>query len=210
MFEPTLLWLFVVTCTAAIVAPGPDTLLVLSSTFASQRRGGVITALGVCSGYFVHIAAAILGLTAIVLASATLFTLVKFAGAGYLIYLGIRAWRSGGTLTLDEAKQATSFDLFTRGFLGNVLNPKVILFFMALIPQFVNSSLGNVALQVSIFGAIDIGLSLVWYLSLVLLANRIRLVLTSRPKIVTWIDRTMGSLLFAIGVRLLFTKRPTA
>ncbi len=208
MLEPTLLWSFIAVCAVTLMVPGPDMLLVLSSTFANQRRGGIITSFGVCSGYLVHIVAAVLGFTAIILASATLFSLVKFIGAGYLIYLGFRAWHSNSALFLDRGEQDTSLNLFTQGFLGNALNPKAILFFMALIPQFVSPSLGNIALQVVILGVVDIGISLIWYISLVLLANRIRLVLTSRPKVVAWIDRAMGSLLVIIGVRLLFTKRP--
>lgn len=209
MFEPSVLWLFVVTCAVAVVAPGPDTLLVLGNTFGGGRKPGFITAFGVCSGFLVHITAAVLGLTAIVLASAALFTLVKLGGAAYLIYLGIRAWRSDGTLSQSVGAQATQLGFFTQGFLGNVLNPKVILFFMALIPQFVDTSAGNVALQVVVLGAIDIALSFVWYVSIILAANRIRLTLTNRTGVVKWIDRTMGSLLVAIGVRLLFTRRPT-
>jgi threonine/homoserine/homoserine lactone efflux protein len=163
IFEPNVLWLFVITCAVAVVSPGPDTLLVLGNTFGGGRKRGFTTALGVCSGFLVHITAAVLGLTAIVLASATLFTLVKLAGAAYLIYLGIQAWRSDGTLPLNAGEQTTTLGFFTQGFLGNVLNPKVILFFMALIPQFVNASAGNVPLQVVVFGAIDIGLSFGWY-----------------------------------------------
>ncbi len=209
MFEPSVLWLFVITCAAAVVAPGPDTLLVLGNTFDGGRKRGFITALGVCSGFFVHITAAVLGLTAIVLTSAALFTLVKLGGAAYLIYLGIRAWRSDGMLSLKARTQATQLGFFAQGFLGNVLNPKVILFFMALIPQFVNTGAGNVTLQVVVFGAIDIGLSFVWFVSIILAANRIRLVLIKRTRVVKWIDRATGSLLVAIGVRLLFTGRPT-
>lgn len=209
MFEPTVLWLFVITCAVAVMSPGPDTLLVLGNTFGGGRKRGFITALGVCSGFLVHITAAVLGLTAIVLTSAALFTLVKLGGAAYLIYLGIRAWRSDGTLSLSAETQATQLGFFTQGFLGNVLNPKVILFFMALIPQFVDAGAENVPLQVVVFGAIDIGLSFVWYMSIIMAANRIRLALLNRAGVVKWIDRTMGSLLVAIGVRLLFTRRPT-
>lgn len=209
MFELSVLWLFVITCAAAVVVPGPDTLLVLGNTLGGGRKRGFITALGVCSGFLVHITAAVLGLTAIVLTSAALFTLVKLGGAAYLIYLGLRAWRGDGTLSLSVGMQATQLGFFTQGFLGNVLNPKVILFFMALIPQFVNASTGNVTLQVVVLGAIDIGLSFVWYVSIILAANRIRLALLNRAGVVKWVNRVMGSLLVAIGVRLLFTRRPT-
>ena len=210
MIDATILWLFIVTCAVAVMAPGPDTLLVLGNTFSGGRKRGLITALGVCSGFLIHITAAVLGLTAIVLASAALFTLVKLGGAAYLIYLGLQAWRSDGTLSLTTGEQATLLGFFTQGFLGNVLNPKVILFFMALIPQFVNADAGNVTLQVVIFGVIDIGLSFVWYLCVILAANRIRLTLLSRTNVVKWLDRTMGSFLVVIGVRLLFVRRPAA
>lgn len=210
MVDATVLWLFVVTCAVAVMSPGPDTLLVLGNTLGGGQKSGFVTAIGVCSGFFVHITAAVLGLTAIVLASAALFTLVKLSGAAYLIYLGLRAWRSDGTLSLNTKVRATALGLFTQGFLGNVLNPKVILFFMALIPQFVDARAGNVPLQVVVFGSIDLGLSFVWFTCLILLANRIRSLLLHRANVVKWLDRTLGSLLVAVGVRLLFTRRPAA
>lgn len=208
MIDAPVLWLFVVTCAVAVISPGPDTLLVLGNTFGGGRKNGFLTALGVCCGFFVHITATVLGLTAIVLASAALFAVVKLSGAAYLIYLGFRAWQSNGTLSVNTKNQATSLEIFTQGFFGNVLNPKVILFFMALIPQFVDTTAGNVTLQVAVFGVIDIGLSFLWYLSVILAANRIKKALAQRAGIMKWIDRMMGSLLIAIGVRLLFTRRP--
>ncbi|NJL21344.1 MAG: LysE family translocator [Leptolyngbyaceae cyanobacterium SM1_3_5] len=209
MFEPASFVLFLVTCAIAVITPGPDTLLVLSNTFRHGRRGGFLTALGVCSGYFVHITAAILGLTAVVLASTVLFTALKLCGAVYLIYLGIRSLQSRSGLSSLEQKQDTTSRSFMQGFLGNALNPKAIVFFMAFIPQFIDPQRGSVTLQVIVLGAITIAMCLMWYAGVVLLASRIRALLTTRPKVVAWFDRVTGSLLIALGIRLVLVERRT-
>ncbi|MBD3886300.1 LysE family translocator [Phormidium tenue FACHB-886] len=209
MFESASLGLFLVTCAIAVITPGPDTLLVLNSTFRYGRRAGFSTALGVCSGYFVHITAAILGLTAIVLASTIIFTALKLCGAAYLIYLGVRALRSGGSFLFLEEDQNLASGSFMQGFLGNVLNPKAIIFFMAFIPQFINPQLGSVTLQVIVLGAITIAMCLLWYTGVVLLASRIRALLTTRPKVIAWFDQITGGLLIALGIRLVVTERHT-
>jgi RhtB (resistance to homoserine/threonine) family protein len=207
MFEPTSFGLFLTICAVAVITPGPDTLLVLSNTFSYGRKVGFSTALGVCGGYIVHIIAAILGLTAVVLASSVLFTMLKFCGTAYLIYLGIRALRSREGLSSLEEKQVTASGSFMQGFLGNVLNPKAIIFFMAFIPQFINLQRGSVALQVIVLGAITIVMCLMWYAGVVLLASRIRALLTTRPKVVTWFNRMTGGLLIALGIRLVLVER---
>ncbi|NJL23501.1 MAG: LysE family translocator [Leptolyngbyaceae cyanobacterium SM1_3_5] len=210
MFEPASFGLFLVTCAIAVITPGPDTLLVLSNTFGRGRRAGFSTALGVCSGYLVHITAAILGLTAIVLASAVLFTALKLCGAIYLIYLGIRSLQSRGGFSNLEQSKGTASGSFVQGFLGNVLNPKAIIFFIAFIPQFIEPQRGNVTLQVIVLGAITIAMCLTWYTGVVLLASQIRTLLTSRPKVVAWLNRITGSLLIALGIRLVVVERRTS
>jgi RhtB (resistance to homoserine/threonine) family protein len=207
MFEPASFGLFLATCAVAVITPGPDTLLVLGNTFSHGRRVGFSTALGVCGGYLVHITAAILGLTAIVLASSVLFTTLKLCGAAYLIYLGIRSLRSRSSFLSLEEKQGAASGSFMQGFLGNVLNPKAIIFFMAFIPQFIDPKRGNVTLQVIVLGAITITMCLMWYTGVVLLASRIRALLTTRPKVVAWFNRITGGLLIALGIRLVLVER---
>lgn len=97
-----------------------------------------------------------------------------------------------------------------QGFLGNVLNPKAIIFFMAFIPQFINSEQGSVALQVVTLGSITIAMCLMWYVGVVLLASRIRALLTTRPRIVAWFNRVTGGLLIALGIRLVLVERRTS
>jgi threonine/homoserine/homoserine lactone efflux protein len=206
MFEPTSFGLFLVTCAIAVITPGPDTLLVLGNTFRRGRKAGFSTALGVCSGYFVHITAVVLGLTAIVLASAVLFTALKLCGAAYLIYLGIRSVQSRDSFSSLEGYN-TSSGSFMQGFLGNVLNPKAIIFFMAFIPQFINSEGGSVALQVVVLGFITVAMCLMWYVGVVLLASRIRALLTTHPKVIAWFNQITGGLLIALGIRLVLVER---
>ena len=209
MFEPASFGLFLAICAVAVMTPGPDTLLVLGNTFSQGRKGGFSTALGVCAGYLVHITAAIFGLTAIVLASSVLFTTLKLCGAAYLIYLGIRSLRSRGGFSSLEKKRDTASGSFMQGFLGNVLNPKAIIFFIAFIPQFINSQHGSVALQVIVLGSTTISMCLMWYVGVVLLASRIRALLTTCPRLVAWLDRITGSLLIALGIHLVVVERRT-
>lgn len=160
-----------------------------------------------CAGYLVHITAAILGLTAIVLASSVLFGTLKLCGAAYLIYLGIRSLRSRGGFSSLEKKRDAASGSFMQGFLGNVLNLKAIIFFRAFIPQFINPQRGSVVLQVIVLGTTTIFMCLMWYAGVVLLASRVRALLTTRLRFVAWLDRITGSLLITLGIRLVVERR---
>src|SRR3954464_15528456 len=132
------LWLFVLSGLLLNITPGPDTLYIVARSTTQGFRGGAMAAMGIGAGTLVHILAAVLGLSAILAASATAFTVVKVAGAIYLLYVGISLLRSQPAAhAAPRTEPAPRGTVFMQGFLTNVLNPKVALFFLALLPQFV-------------------------------------------------------------------------
>ncbi len=154
---PTLesLAIFAVASAALILIPGPAVLYIVARSVHQGRKAGVVSALGVEIGSMVHIVGAALGLSAILVSSSVAFSAVKFAGAAYLIYLGIRT-----LLTRDESTEAVAVTpmklrrLFGQGVIVNVLNPKVALFFFAFFPQFIDPNRGSVALQTLVLGIV--------------------------------------------------------
>ena len=153
MIEPAKFLLFIGVSWALIIAPGPDMIYVITRAMAHGRRAGVLSAVGVVCGILVHTIAAAFGLTLILQTSAFAFLFVKFAGAAYLIYLGIRAWLDKSPFTLETTASAvTPHALFWQGVLSNVLNPKIAIFFLAFLPQFVDPARGPAALQLVILG----------------------------------------------------------
>jgi threonine/homoserine/homoserine lactone efflux protein len=155
---------FVVAALVVLLMPGPAVLYILARSVAQGRRAGLLSVAGLSAGALVHVAAATLGLSAILVASAATFSVVKLLGAAYLIYLGVRAillTRRGkfvtGTPTLETR---TARRLFTEGVLVSVLNPKIAVFFLAFLPQFVDPARGSVARQVLLLGLLYVGLAL--------------------------------------------------
>lgn len=137
------------------LTPGPDMLYIATRSMTQGRSAGVVSALGVHGGALVHIVAAALGLSAIIATSALAFSVVKYAGAIYLVYLGIRTLLAKNeTLEIKPGEHARLWQVFRQGVLTNVLNPKVILFFLAFLPQFVNPEKGLVTLQLLLLGTL--------------------------------------------------------
>jgi threonine/homoserine/homoserine lactone efflux protein len=145
--------LYVVTATIVLIIPGPAVLYVVSQGVRHGRRVGVTAVLGVHIGTLVQVIGAVAGLSWVLVSSSLAFTVVKYAGAAYLVYLGVRKLLSGDGVELVEAAPAKSkARLFREGALVNVLNPKLALFFLAFLPQFVDPSRGAIPLQVAVFG----------------------------------------------------------
>ncbi|MFH0994086.1 MAG: LysE family translocator [Pseudomonadota bacterium] len=207
MFNPTSFNLFLVTCSILVITPGPDTLYVLARSLGQGRRAGIISAIGICSGFLVHTAAAAIGLSAILMTSALAFTVVKYAGACYLIYLSIRTLTSRITALEVPMLTATAYQrLFAQGFLTNVLNPKVALFFLAFIPQFVDPTRSSVSSQVLIYGLIDMGMCLVWLSGIAVIAGSARQWLVRQRAFWRAQRWFTGGILLFLGIRLLLTE----
>lgn len=144
--------LFLAAGLALNFTPGPDMLYVAARGASEGRAAGIVSALGIGAGTLVHIALVALGLAALLIAMPGAYLALRIAGAAYLIYLGVRAFRSQGALASPRLKSAPLLRVFRQGVLTNVFNPKVALFFLAFLPQFVDQSRGNPTLQVIVLG----------------------------------------------------------
>lgn len=155
LIAPSSLVLFMTGAMLLLLVPGPAVLYITSRSIGLGRAAGLVSALGIAVGTLVHVAAATLGLSALLVSSASAFTFVKYAGAAYLIYLGIRTLRGSDTTTLNSSSERRSLSsIFGQGVLVNLLNPKTALFFLAFLPQFVDPARGHAALQIFELGVL--------------------------------------------------------
>lgn len=148
------LTLFVSVASIMVFVPGPNTLYIIARSIQQGRLAGIVSSLGVQVGTMVHMAAAALGISALLVSSSLAFQVVKYAGAFYLIYLGIRTLLSKEKIEKASVHRAKLSRVFYQGIVVNVLNPKTALFFFAFLPQFINPARGAVALQIAILGTI--------------------------------------------------------
>jgi threonine/homoserine/homoserine lactone efflux protein len=207
------------------VTPGPDTAYIVGRSVAQGRGAGLMSALGICTGCCVHSVACAFGLTALLAASATAFTVIKFAGAIYLIYLGVRlafaspakapaqqgiqgAQGAQGEASRLAAQTARSLkQLYLQGFWTNVLNPKVVLFFVSFFPQFVSGETGHKALAFLTLGGVFVAMSVIWCVFLVWVASSVTRGLGGKPVVKKWLDRVVGSAFVGLGLRLATAQR---
>lgn len=194
---------FLAVAAVAYVTPGPDWFVVMGHATTS-RRAGWVAALGVQCGLLVHMTAAAVGVAAVILASAQAFTVLKLAGAAYLVFLGVRALRSSfthgedgdGRDAPDEAPLRAG-RVWRQSFTANVLNPKAALFFVAVLPQFLSPA-SSVPAQVVVLGLLDVALGLAWWAVFVVGVRRVRAVLGGRRSRVL-VDRLSGTALIGLG-----------
>jgi threonine/homoserine/homoserine lactone efflux protein len=188
------------------LAPGPDNLMVLSIGMARGRKPGVAFGLGCALGCLNHTLLAALGVSALIAASPTAFTALKIVGGLYLLWLGIQAIRNARALGAPQGGKAlseTPGKLFVKGLVANAINPKVILYFLAFLPQFVDSPRGHVAWQVVQLGVIFTVETLIIFGAIGWFAGNVGERLARRPAIGTWLDRVAGGIFVALGLRLL-------
>lgn len=208
MIEPAKFILFVGVSWALIIAPGPDMIYVITRGMAHGRRAGVVSALGVVCGILVHTTAAAFGLTLILQTSALAFLFVKLIGAAYLLYLGIKAWQDKSTFQLQaSAPVAKPSTLFWQGVLSNVLNPKIAIFFLAFLPQFVDRGSGNVTLQMIVLGVTFAFFGLCFLLTIGYSSGTIGAWITYRPQYTKFFQRVAGGILISLGIRLALTEK---
>ena len=205
-------WLVFLTAAVALnVSPGPDLNYILSRTIAQGTKVGLASAAGVCSGAIVHVLAAAFGLSAILAASALAFTIVKYVGAAYLVYLGVQAFRSrGSALELGVQKElvvVSPWQAFRQGVLVDVLNPKAAIFFMAFLPQFVRADHGNTSAQLIVLGLLVILVAIIIESLFVLAAARSSDFFRRNPKASAFLDRALGTVFVSLGIRLALTEQ---
>ncbi|GLI40089.1 LysE family translocator [Geobacter hydrogenophilus] len=192
---------------ALTVAPGPDNIFVMTQGIARGRKPAIVTAIGMCSGVTVHTTAAAFGISAVFYSSAIAFTVVKSAGAAYLLYLAFKTLKERSAIRLSAADDLPAAALFRRGFIMNVLNPKVAMFFLAFLPQFVAPAAGRVPLQMLLLGLIFMVQSVVLFCLLGYFAGSIGSFILARPRIARYFDWLTAGVFLSLGVRLALAER---
>ena len=203
------LWLFVVSGLLLNITPGQDTLYIVGRTLAQGRRAGLLSVFGISSGSVIHTVAAAFGLSAILATSATAFTVVKLAGAGYLVYLGMKLLLERPAPAVGPALAAVTasdWSVYRAGLLTNVLNPKVALFFMAFLPQFVAPDAGARLLPFLFLGAVFVFNGTLWCLVLVWTAAAMSRRLQRSTSWGFALKRASGALFVGLGARLALSK----
>ncbi|WP_136067829.1 LysE family translocator [Modicisalibacter radicis] len=186
------------------ISPGPDMAFILGQTLRSGRRCGVAAMLGIWSGASLHVVMAAVGLSAILATSALAFSVVKWVGATYLIWLGIKMLRSQGAsfLSNNEGDSLRMQSVYWQGVLVSALNPKVAVFFLAFLPQFVVDGAGPAGAQLLLHGSLIIVVAAFIEPPLVVAGSKLGAFLKKNKRVGLWIDRSLGALFIALGARL--------
>ncbi|MDR2128260.1 MAG: LysE family translocator [Burkholderiaceae bacterium] len=189
------------------LAPGPDNLMVLGQSLARGRVAGLGIAAGCALGCFTHTLWATLGVSALLLASPKAFLALKLAGAAYLAWLGVQALRGGGAGQLPASAAALpGWRYVARGFIANAINPKVALFFLAFLPQFVRPALGSVTWQMVSLGVVFALQTVLVFGLVALAAGGIGRLLMRQRRVAVWLDRLAGMIFIGLAVHLLLTR----
>jgi threonine/homoserine/homoserine lactone efflux protein len=211
MFGTHDLALFVISGLLLNIAPGPDTFLIIGRSTSQGWRAGVAAALGIGAGTFVHIFAAAFGLSAILATSAAAFTVVKIVGAVYLSYLGVSLLRSAKAQpTANELRPVAALPLrkiFMQGFLTNVLNPKVALFFLAFVPQFIAQDAASKPLAFLFLGALFNFNGMLWANFLAVSAAALSKRIKPNAALTAWFNRAIGGVFIGLGFKLALSEQ---
>ncbi|WML58666.1 LysE family translocator [Neobacillus sp. PS2-9] len=204
------MYLFVLMCIFFIILPGPDTAIATKNTVTVGKAGGVNTVLGTCCALLIHTTAAVFGLSAIIMKSALVFSVFKYVGAVYLMYLGIKTlWslrkkEDEAGVELNTKSQFGNTSCFKQGFLTNLLNPKVAVLFLTFLPQFVDPG-SSTFLPFLIMGITYTAMTAMWSFTYVYLINRISTFM-KKPKTQNIIEGLTGTILIGFGIRLFLEK----
>lgn len=203
-------WLFIATAVVLVITPGQDTFFILGRSLSGGRRAGIAAALGITAGSIIHTFLAALGLSALLATSAYAFMAVKFAGAAYLIYIGVRALLSrtnglpdNGAATLADGR----WSAFRQGIVSNLLNPKVALFFLALMPQFIDAASTHKVAAFLALGLSFVTLGVIWCVILAIAAAELRGLFLRKPSMGKVLNRVAGAMFIALGIRLATTRQ---
>ena len=212
MFGTQDLALFILSGLLLNIAPGPDSLLIMTRSASQGWRAGSAAALGIGSGTFIHIFAAALGLSALLATSATAFTIVKLIGAAYLLYVGAgmlfskKSAQVESTSSLPSAK-LTYRKIFFQGFLTNLLNPKVAVFFLAFVPQFIAADASNKALAFIVLGCIFNFNGMLWCHFLAVTSAFASRSVRVNKTLTLWLNRVIGAVFISFGIKLALANR---
>ncbi|WP_134704362.1 LysE family translocator [Ammoniphilus sp. YIM 78166] len=196
---------------AAIVLtlmPGPDNLFTLAQSITKGKKAGIYTTLGLCTGLLVHITTATIGISAVIYHSAIAFTLVKYAGAAYLLFLAFKSFtEKSSSLNLGIEDTLNYASLYKKGIIMNLLNPKVSLFFLAFFPQFISYENGNVSFQMLVYGILFLIQAFVIFTLISMFAGKVGYFLRKNPTLSTKINYIQGSLFTLIGLKMAFSEK---
>lgn len=185
------------------ITPGPDNLFVLSQSISYGSRAGLLVVVGLCTGLFFHTGLVAAGVGALIVTSPNLFMLVKLLGAAYLLYLAWQNWKTGKqTQGLQKVTALTPWQLYRRGIIMNATNPKVTIFFLAFLPQFVDQAQSSVVGQVVSLGAIFITATLLVFGAVALIAGRLSSVLQQSSNQIVWLHRVMAVFFVGLAINL--------
>jgi threonine/homoserine/homoserine lactone efflux protein len=202
--------LFLLAALVIAAVPGPGIFYVAARTLSGGKRAGIASTFGTALGGLVHVIASGLGVSAIILASAELFTVLKFAGALYLAWLGFKTFREARDLLPQQAIAVGSQRVFREGVLVEALNPKTAAFFLAFIPQFIDPAGSYPALQFIVLGLVSVTLNTLVDVIVVMIATRARTSLTRRPNLLQRLRQGSGLFITGLGISLALARRPAS
>jgi threonine/homoserine/homoserine lactone efflux protein len=209
MLELSNLYMFILASFLLCLAPGPDNIYVLTQGMTKSKKAALVTTLGLCSGLIMHTSAAAFGISVIFKTSEIAFNIVKFAGAAYLLYIAFQAFKYRNE-PLDLSVQNSSNELkklYIKGFFMNILNPKVSIFFLAFLPQFVTPENGSVPMQMIILGLVFMALTIIVFSSIGIAGNLLSAKLIQKPSIVKYMNIMTSFVLGGLAVKLALSQR---
>lgn len=209
MFTAENFYLFLSVSILINLSPGPDMIYTMARSLAQGTKAGIYSALGICTGCLVHVSAAVFGLSKIIEESVLLFSIIKFAGAGYLIYLGIRSFfkNKSGKKEIEPLSFLPNRRIFFQGMLTNILNPKVAIFFLSFLPQFIDPQSAHIKEQISILGLwFDVQGTLILII-VATLTGHFKNILQKNRGFWRWQEKISGLILFGLGIKMFFAKK---
>ncbi len=199
---------FFTTSLLLALAPGPDNIFVLTLSILRGRLAGIIVILGLCTGLIIHSSAVALGVAVIFQISAVAFSLLKFIGAGYLVYLAWQAFHAAAKKIQSNSDEEVNYwKLYYRGIIMNITNPKVSIFFLAFLPQFVDPSRGLVSLQILLLGCLFILATIIVFGSIALLSGTLGQWFKRTDHIQKILNRIAGTVFLGLALKLITTER---
>ncbi|WP_404487618.1 LysE family translocator [Pseudomonas sp. HT11] len=199
---------FLVTCLIVVLIPGTGVIFTVSTGLTAGKRASVFAALGCTAGILPHLLASVLGLSALLHTSALAFEVLRYAGVAYLLYLAYATWRDRSAFAMNDAPTATTArGLMIRGFLLNILNPKLTIFFLAFLPQFVTPGNISPAVQMLVLSAVFMAMTFAVFVIYGLLANGFRRAVIESPRVQNWLRRSFAAAFAGLGLNLAFAQR---
>ncbi|MEB2649082.1 LysE family translocator [Pseudomonas canadensis] len=199
---------FLITCLIVVLIPGTGVIFTVSTGLTAGKRASVFAALGCTAGIIPHLLASVLGLSALLHTSALAFDMLKYAGVAYLLYVAYATWRDRSAFAVSETPTLSSaWSLMLRGLLMNILNPKLTIFFLAFLPQFVTPGSTAPALQMLVLSAVFMAMTLAVFVVYGLLANVFRRAVIESPQVQNWLRRSFAAAFAGLGLNLAFAQR---